>query len=121
MMTVVIIGACGTGKTTLLAGLRSSGYRAQIIAQEHSAIPGLWHHNGMPDAVVYLHATAAVISVRRSNTFPEWLYLEQLERLADGRAHATVVVDTTCLSAAEVRDYVVTALKHSFPQSQEQL
>lgn len=118
MMEVVIVGPCGSGKTTLARSLAALGIQARAVAQEHSAIPELWRHAGEPEVLIYLQATPAVISKRRADTFPDWLYQAQMERLATALAHATVVVDTSPLTAAEVRERVLRVLAehHIYPQ-----
>lgn len=101
-MDVVIVGPCGSGKSTLTHALKACGYPARSVAQEHSVIRNLWRHGGEPAAVIYLDATPAVISARRQHDFPTWLYTEQQARLAPAFAHASLVVDTTTLTAQEV-------------------
>lgn len=110
-MDIVIVGPCGSGKTTLKGALNALGYGARAVAQEHSIIRNLWRHGGEPAAVIYLDATPEVISARRAHDFPAWLYAEQQYRLAPAHAHASLIVDTTTLTAQEVYERVVAFLK----------
>lgn len=107
MKDVVVVGPCGAGKTTLAAALRHEGYAVRAVAQEHSIIRELWRHGGEVAALIFLDAAPQAISVRRGHDFPLWLYREQIERLKSAREHATMVLDTTELSAAEVRAAVI--------------
>lgn len=109
-MEIVIVGPCGSGKTTLARSLAVLGIHARAVAQEHSAIPELWRHGGEPEVLIYLQATPEVISKRRADIFPDWLYRAQMERLASALTHATVVVNTVPLTASEVRDRVLRVL-----------
>lgn len=102
-MQVIIVGPCGSGKTTLVNRLQAHGYDARAVAQEHSAIHDLWKHGGLPAALIFLDASPAVISARRRNEFPVWLYDTQVARLADARHHATLYLHTDALAADEVQ------------------
>lgn len=110
-MLVIVVGPCGSGKTTLVAWLKTQGYTARAVAQEHSVVHDLWQHGGMPDALIFLDATPPVISDRRRNEFPAWLYDIQIERLADARAHTTLYLHTDQLVAAEVQRRVLAHLQ----------
>jgi len=55
-MRIVIVGVCAAGKTTLAENLKSIGYDAATVAQEHSYIPTLYR-NTSPDVVVFLDAS----------------------------------------------------------------
>jgi deoxyadenosine/deoxycytidine kinase len=106
-MLIVIVGACGTGKSTLAAALQKLGYNARTVAQEHSAIPELWAHGGHPDALIFLDASPQTITERRQNEFPDWLYQQQLQRLGSARTHATLYIQTDQLTAEEVQRRVL--------------
>jgi thymidylate kinase len=110
-MLVVVVGPCGSGKTTLVARLQTSGYAARAVAQEHSQIDELWKHGGMPDALIFLDASPAMITRRRQNEFPQWLYAAQTQRLRSAREHATLYLHTDRLSPGEVQRRVVDHLR----------
>jgi adenylate kinase family enzyme len=110
-MLVVVVGPCGSGKTTLVARLKALGYMARTVAQEHSHIRELWKHGGTPDALIFLDASANTITRRRQNLFPQWLYSAQLQRLRSARAHASLYLHTDRLSAAEVQRRVLDHLR----------
>ncbi len=110
-MDVVVVGPCGAGKTTLATALRGAGYGVRAVAQEHSIIRELWRHGGEAAALIFLDATPGIISIRRGHDFPLWLYHEQLARLKNAREHATMILDTTALSSAEVRAAVIAHLQ----------
>ena len=109
--SVVVVGACGTGKSTLVEALQAFGYDARVVAQEHSIIPDLWAHAGIPDALVVLDASPAVISERRHNDFPEWLYRQQRERLRSAEEHATLYLHTDTLLPDAVQQKVIEHLQ----------
>ncbi len=110
-VSVVVVGACGTGKSTLVEALQALGYDARVVAQEHSAIANLWAHGGLPDALIVLDASPAVISKRRHNDFPAWLYEQQRERLRSAEEHATLYLHTDTLVPDMVRQQVVAHLQ----------
>ena len=62
-MIVVVVGVCGSGKTTLVKNLQKNGIDAYNVAQEHSCIKQLWKHK-KPDKVIMLDASYDVIQQR---------------------------------------------------------
>ena len=106
-MMVVVVGPCGSGKSTLVARLQAAGYDARVVAQEHSAIPELWRHSGEPDVLVYLDASPPVISRRRQNDFPRWLYGRQQRRLRSARERAKLYLHTDSLDRRAVEQRVL--------------
>lgn len=90
---IVVVGPCGSGKTTLVDHLKDLGYDARVVAQEHSIIRDLWQRRN-PDVVVALDLDLETLRQRRS---PRWslnLYDKQHERLRDAFAAADITLDT---------------------------
>lgn len=108
---VVVVGPCGSGKSTLVARLQAEGYDAHVVAQEHSGVPDLWKHGSAPDALIFLDASPRTITVRRANDFPSWLYQKQLRRLDSARTHATLYLSTDRLSPGDVHQRVLDHLR----------
>lgn len=109
-MEIVVVGPCGAGKSTLVRALTARGFSARAVAQEHSIVPELWQHAGTPAALILLQAQQPTIAQRRAAEFPEWLYRQQLLRLASAQAHADLVVATDELTPDEVTRKVVAFL-----------
>ncbi len=93
---IVVVGPCASGKTTLARGLRRLGYDASVCGQEHSEIASLWRHTE-PDVVIALDVDLETIRRRRGSDWPEEIYKLQQRRLADARAVAALVLDTSRL------------------------
>jgi molybdopterin-guanine dinucleotide biosynthesis protein len=110
--SIVVIGPCGTGKTTLVEALQAQGYAARVVAQEHSAVQHLWEHQETPTALIMLDATPAVISARRHNEFPQWLYEQQRQRLRSAEEHATLYLHTDELASEQVQQQVIEHLQY---------
>lgn len=106
---VVIIGPCGSGKTTLVDGLRRLGFRAMVCGQEHSEIATLWRHTA-PDLVVALEVDLPTVRRRRGEEWPAWLYEVQRRRLSVGAAAADLRLDTSELDAGTVLGRVAVLL-----------
>lgn len=107
---IVVVGPCGSGKSTLVRTLNARGYAARAVAQEHSGIPDLWRHGGQPAALIMLEATPATITARRQAEFPRWLHAKQIRRLAAARAAADLMIATDRASPAEVATTVIAFL-----------
>lgn len=104
---IAITGVCAAGKSTLAAGLRSLGYQAFSVPQEHSAVRRLWVRRS-PDVLVLLDATWETVKRRRPDSAPSPERLAaQRERLAYARAECDLYLPTDDLTVEQVRDAVV--------------
>ena len=90
---IVVVGPCGSGKTTLVDHLRAQGYDARVVAQEHSIIRDLWQKRG-PDVVVALDLDLATLRERRSPTWSADIFALQHQRLREAFAAADMVINT---------------------------
>jgi hypothetical protein len=99
---VGVVGPCGSGKSTLIAGLEKYGYACRHIAQEHSHVQAMWQVISRPDFLIYLGASFPVSTARRRLDWQEKDYQEQLRRLGHARAHAHLVIDTDGLTPDQV-------------------
>jgi deoxyadenosine/deoxycytidine kinase len=97
-----VVGPCGSGKSTLIAGLERHGYSCRHIAQEHSHVQAMWQIISKPDLLIYLGASFPVSTRRRRLEWQEKDYQEQLRRLAHARAHAHLFIDTDGLHPDQV-------------------
>lgn len=95
---IVVVGPCASGKTTLVENLVRLGYRARVVAQEHSEIEGLWQR-AQPKVLIVLSADLPTVRARRGHDWPEAIYRRQQRRLAHATSAATVVLDTGRLSS----------------------
>lgn len=110
-LRVAVVGPCASGKSTLAAALRAAGYEARQPAQEHSYVPDMWKRLVDPDVLIYLDITYEALLARRP-AFGEAEFLElEKARLAHALEHADLVLDTSRLSAEEVRASVTSFLK----------
>ena len=97
-----VVGPCGSGKSTLISGLETSGYACRHIAQEHSYVQAMWQIISRPDLLIYLSASFPVSTARRKLDWQEKDYQEQLRRLAHAREHAHLIIDTDNLTPEQV-------------------
>jgi cytidylate kinase len=110
-----IVGPCGSGKSTLSAGLKNYGYACRHIAQEHSYVQAMWQKISKPDILIYLNASFPVSTRRRRLNWQEEDYEEQLRRLHHARQHANLVIDTDNLTPGQVLQKVLDYLKEINP------
>ncbi len=106
-MVIGVVGPCGAGKSTLVSGLKLSGFPARHIAQEHSYVPDMWRRLTNPDILIYLDVSYPNTILRRKLDWTFEEYDEQLRRLQHARQHADLLIDTNPLTASEVLDIAV--------------
>lgn len=108
-----VVGPCGSGKSTLIAGLESLGYGCRHIAQEHSYVPAMWQKIARPDVLIFLDASFPVSTARRRLNWQRQDFDEQCRRLAHARQHAHLVIDTDPLTPEEVLQQALTYLEET--------
>lgn len=101
-LVVGVVGPCGAGKSTLVAGLAGHGIACRHIAQEHSYVQQMWRRIVDPDVLIYLNASFPTCTRRRRLNWLEADYAEQLRRLAHARDHADLVIETDDLPVDSV-------------------
>ena len=106
-----VVGPCGSGKSTLIAGLERYGYPCRHIAQEHSYVLAMWQIISGPEFLIYLGSSFPVSTARRRLDWLERDYLEQLRRLAHAREHAHLIIDTNNLTPGQVLQTALDFLK----------
>ena len=108
-----VVGTCGSGKSTLIAGLEKNGYPCRHIAQEHSYVQAMWQIITKPDILIYLKASFPVSTARRKLNWLEKDFAEQLRRLAHAREHADLVINTDDLTPDDVLQKTLDFLKEN--------
>jgi len=101
-LLIGIVGPCGSGKSTLIAGLEQHGYTCRHIAQEHSYVKAMWQIITKPDILIYLHASFPVSTARRKLNWVLKDYEEQSRRLSHAHTHAHIIINTDELSPEQV-------------------
>jgi len=107
---ILIVGVCGSGKTTLADGLQRLGYNARSLAQEHSVSPRLWQHRA-PDFLIFLDCQLETVRLRKDKAVSWERYREQQQVLGNARENADLVVVTDSFTPDELIAYVERALK----------
>ena len=106
-----IVGPCGSGKSTLIAGLEKHGYRCRHIAQEHSYVKYMWQRITNPDVLIFLQCSFENSTSRRKLNWLPADHEEQLRRLSHAREHADLIIDTDSLNAEDVLAQALDFLK----------
>lgn len=109
--SIVVVGVCGAGKSTLVRGLAALGYPSRVCVQEHSYVPTLWKRRGRPRLLVYLDASAETVSRRRGVHWDEGVLAIQRGRLALARANCDLYIETDQLTPEQVMARVVEHLE----------
>jgi len=112
-LLIGIVGPCGSGKSTLVAGLEKHGYRCRHIAQEHSYVKHMWHAITNPDVLIFLECSYENATARRNLNWLRADHEEQLRRLSHARQHANFIIDTNTLNPDEVLAHALTHLREN--------
>jgi len=110
-LLIGVVGPCGSGKSTLIAGLSQHGYLSRHIAQEHSYVQAMWQIITKPDILICLNSSFQTSTARRKLNWNESDYAEQLRRLAHARAHANLIIQTENLTPDLVLQQALDFLK----------
>lgn len=109
---IKIVGVSASGKSTLVATLRSLGYNARPVSQEHSDVAELWKQFGFPRILIFLDNDLEGQRSRRPDV--KWdaasLLVEQ-DRLRSARAQADLRIHTAALTVDQVSRMVVAFLE----------
>jgi deoxyadenosine/deoxycytidine kinase len=97
-----VVGPCGSGKSTLIAGLERQGYRCRHIAQEHSYVKHMWQVITKPDILIFLQCSFENSTSRRRLNWLPRDYEEQQNRLSHARENAHILIDTDRLTPQDV-------------------
>lgn len=106
-----VVGVCGSGKSTLVTGLRKLGIEMRHIAQEHSYVPSMWQRITNPDLLIFLDVSYPETMRRRRLNWNMDEYLEQHHRLRHAREHADFYLFTDPLKPDEVLAQVLAFLQ----------
>lgn len=102
-----VVGPCGSGKTTLVCGLRDDGFFGKVIAQEHSYVPDMWLRITKPHILVYLDVSYTSSMVRKKFNWTEKEFQAQIFRLRHAYKHADIIFQTNDLSVKEVLNLTI--------------
>jgi predicted ATPase len=107
---IAIVGPCASGKSTLVRTLRTRGYNAREVVQEHSHVPTMWQRITQPDLLIYLDVSWEVARQRRpTDAGADW-WDELAQRLRHAREHADLYINTDELTPQKVSERTVTFL-----------
>ncbi|NWF65305.1 MAG: hypothetical protein HXY38_13485 [Chloroflexi bacterium] len=108
---VGVVGPCGAGKSTLVAGLEKHGYRCRHIAQEHSFAKQMWKIIAKPDILIFLECSFENSTRRRKLNWLPADHEEQLRRLAHAHEHADLIINTNTADETGVLAQALAYLK----------
>jgi len=112
-LSIVVVGPCAAGKTTLVTGLRAQGFAAaRLVAQEHSGIRDLWARRGRPQVLIYLDAQPATMNRRQGRS--DWMAegrADLVTRLEHARRECDLYLPTDDLTIPQVLETVVKFLE----------
>ena len=106
-----VVGPCGAGKSTLVAGLEKHGYACRHIAQEHSYVPDMWQLITQPDILIYLDATFAVSTAACKIELAGKRLHRTIKTTRIAREHANLFIETDELTPEAVLQKALNFLK----------
>ena len=105
-----VVGPCAAGKSTLVSDLRSLGYQARHIAQEHSYVQDMWKQITNPDVLIYLDVAFEISILRTGSSWSRLIYQKQVQRLVHAKQHSDLYINTDDLSPEQVLAIVLKIL-----------
>ncbi len=108
---IKVVGISASGKSTLVAALRTAGWNARPVSQEHSDVRELWKQFGFPKILIFLDNDLHGQRARRPDV--EWSaenLAQERTRLQHAYEHADLRLNTASLTAQQVADVVVAFL-----------
>ncbi len=109
---VIIVGPCGSGKTTLVNDLVRHKINARQVSQEHSFVPDMWLKLADPDILVFLDASFQTCKNRKQFNWTPADYDEQKRRLRHAHAHCDIYIQTDGKSPSEVLQKALVELEN---------
>jgi len=106
-----VVGPCAAGKSTLVADLRTRGYKARHIAQEHSYVQDMWKQISNPDILIYLDVSFEISMKRTDSNWSNVIYDNQIQRLVHAKKHSDLYIMTDDLSPEQVLNLVLKNLQ----------
>ena len=106
-----VVGPCASGKSTLVAALRSKNYHARHIAQEHSYVSDMWKQMSDPDFLIYLDVSFGNSKIRTGTSWNRGIFEKQVARLEHARNHADLYIQTDELNPQQVLNLVLDSLQ----------
>ena len=109
---IKVVGISASGKSTLVTALRSAGWNARPVSQEHSDVPDLWKQFGFPQILIFLDNSLEGQRLRRPDV--EWSdanLAQERARLQLAYEHADLRINTTHLTAQQVGELVSAFLR----------
>ncbi|MGB9669202.1 MAG: hypothetical protein ACPL0B_02340 [Anaerolineales bacterium] len=114
---VGVVGACGSGKTSLCKNVHSDVFELRHIAQEHSYVKDMWKRITNPNLLIYLDVTYENTIIRKRLNWTRAEYEEQLRRLEHAHQHADLVIDTNLLTESQVAQKALEYIYQKFNTS----
>lgn len=100
-LRVLVVGTCGSGKTTLVERLGWLGIQAGSVAQEHSEAQHLWMRR-RPDFLIVLDCGYERVRTRRRVSWPAARLEVERRRLAHARQNCQLFLQTDDLTIEDV-------------------
>jgi adenylylsulfate kinase-like enzyme len=104
---IKVVGVSASGKSTLVNWLRTAGWNARPVSQEHSDVQDLWKQFGFPQVLIFLDNDLPGQQARRPDVSWDAENLEvERQRLRHACEHADLRINTSNLSVEQVQELV---------------
>ncbi len=110
--TIMVVGVCASGKTTVIEALQARGYDARTCSQEHSLNRFLWQR-GQTCFLVVLDCRCLMVEKRRNRKMPITQYQEQKNKLACAQAMANIYLLTDDLTVEDTVKRIIDAYEEA--------
>lgn len=109
-ITILVVGICASGKSSVIKELQQLGFKAKTCAQEHSCVESMWTKLES-DVLIFLDCSYETVKKRRDVPWGLKRIQSQKEKLQDALDNCDLYLKTDNLTLQETVERIVEYLK----------
>jgi adenylate kinase len=109
-LSILIVGICGSGKSSVVTKLQEMGFDVRACAQEHSCVKSMWRKLD-PDVLIVLDCSYETIKSRRNVSWGLERIKVQKEKLEDALNNCDLYLNSDNLTLEETVEKIINYLE----------